>query len=76
MPRREQRLDPDGAQPELVRPGLVPPPQIRELRELTRSLRDRTGANGVPELTPTAALLRRIALRARKAALTALQGKA
>jgi Glycosyl transferase family 8/Alpha-2,3-sialyltransferase (CST-I) len=46
-----------------------------ELRELTRSLRDRTGANGVTELTPTAALLRKIALRARKAALAALSGK-
>jgi hypothetical protein len=47
-----------------------------ELRELARSLRDRASTSGVTELTPTAALLRKIALRARKAALTALQGKA
>jgi Glycosyl transferase family 8/Alpha-2,3-sialyltransferase (CST-I) len=47
-----------------------------ELRELTRSLRDQAGAMGAMALTPTAALLRKIAVRVRKAALTALQGRA
>jgi len=47
-----------------------------ELRELTRSLRDQAGGMGATALTPTAALLRKIAVRVRKAALTALKGKA
>ncbi len=46
-----------------------------ELRELARSLRDRAGGTGGESLTPTAALLRKIAVRVRKAALNALQGK-
>jgi glycogenin glucosyltransferase len=47
-----------------------------ELRELTRALRDQAGTMGAAALTPTAALLRKIAVRVRKAALAALQGKA
>lgn len=47
-----------------------------ELRELTRSLRRQTGGGaGAATLTPTAALLRKIVLRLRKAALAALTGK-
>jgi hypothetical protein len=47
-----------------------------ELRELTRALRDQAGAMGATALTPTAALLRKIAVRLRKAVLAAMQGKA
>ena len=47
-----------------------------ELRELTRSLRDQAGALGAMALTPSAALLRKIAVRVRKAVLTAVQTKA
>src|ERR671917_798377 len=47
-----------------------------ELRELTRSLRDQAGAMATMALTPTAALLHKIAIRVRRAALTALQTKA
>lgn len=46
-----------------------------ELRELTRSLRDQAGVLGSTNLTPTAAFLRKVALRLRKAALSALSGK-
>jgi glycogenin glucosyltransferase len=46
-----------------------------ELRELTRALRDQAGILGSTSLTPTAAFLRKIAVRMRKAALSALSGK-
>jgi hypothetical protein len=46
-----------------------------ELRELTRSLRDQAGAMRAMAPTATAAMLRKIAVRIRKAALAALQGK-
>jgi Glycosyl transferase family 8/Alpha-2,3-sialyltransferase (CST-I) len=46
-----------------------------ELRELTRSLRDQAGAMRAMAPTATSAMLRKIALQIRKAALAALQGK-
>ena len=46
-----------------------------ELRELTRSLRDQAGRLGSAGLTPTAAFLRKVAVRLRKAALAALTAK-
>lgn len=47
-----------------------------ELRELTRSLRDQAGELSANALTPTAAFLRKVVLRVRKAALATLSGKA